>query len=332
VIAPSVLVTGGAGYIGSHAVKALRQQGAAAVVFDDFSAGHREAVAGAHAVVHGSIHDTERLRETIRANRIDAVMHFAAWLSVSDSVRDPAGYYRNNVAGTLSVLDAMVAEGVKHLVFSSTAAVFGNPIETPITETHPKRPINAYGETKLAVERALPHYERAYGLRSIALRYFNAAGADPEGELGEDHDPEVHLVPRAIDAALGRATFEVFGDDYETPDGTCLRDLVHVTDLASAHLLSLEALRAGAASTQYNLGSGRPTSVRAVVASVERVVGRPIPFTMGPRRPGDPGILFASSDRIKHELGWKPRYEDIDTIVETAWRWREAHPNGYRST
>ena len=256
-------------------------------------------------------------------------MHFAAWLSVGESVRVPATYYRNNVVGALSVLDAMVAEEVRHFVFSSTAAVFGNPIETPISESHPRRPINAYGQTKLAIEHALPHYDTAYGIRSIALRYFNAAGADPDGELGEDHAPEIHLIPRAVDAALGRGTFEVFGQDYSTPDGTCLRDYVHVADLASAHVLALKALRGGAATTQYNLGNGRPTSVKDVLDSIERVIGRTVPFTTGPRRAGDPGVLFASSERIRQELGWHPRFEEIDVIVETAWRWRESHPNGY---
>jgi len=326
----SVLVTGGAGYIGSHAVKALRAQGARVVVYDNLSAGHRAATQHASAVVVGDIQDTARLRATIREHDVDAVMHFAAWLSVGDSVRNPAGYYRNNVGGALAVLDAMIAENVRHFVFSSTAAVFGNPIETPITESHPKQPINAYGETKLAIERALAHFDIAYGIKSVALRYFNAAGADPDGELGEDHAPEAHLIPRAIDAALGRDTFQVFGDDYDTPDGTCLRDYVHVSDLASAHLLSLAALRSGAASTQYNLGNGRPTSVKAVLESVERVIGRKVPYTMGPRRPGDPGVLFASSDRIRRELGWVPQFEEIDVIVSTAFRWREAHPNGYR--
>lgn len=325
----SVLVTGGAGYIGSHAVKALAQAGVRVVVFDNMSAGHREATARAAAVVDGDIHDTARLRTAIREHGVDAVMHFAAWLSVGDSVRDPAGYYRNNVVGALSVLDAMVAEGVKHLVFSSTAAVFGNPTETPITESHPTQPINAYGQTKLAIEHALPHYDTAYGIRSVTLRYFNAAGADPEGELGEDHSPELHMIPRAIDAALGRASFQIFGDDYDTPDGTCLRDYIHVTDLASAHVLALEALRGGAASARYNLGNGRPTSVRDVLDAVERVVGRKVPFTLGPRRAGDPGILYASSERIRAGLGWTPRFEAIDVIVETAWRWREAHPGGY---
>jgi UDP-glucose-4-epimerase GalE len=256
-------------------------------------------------------------------------MHFAAWLSVGESVGNPAGYYRNNVVGALSVLDAMVETGVSHFVFSSTAAVFGNPEVTPITEAHRTAPINAYGETKLAIEKALPHYARAYGLRSIALRYFNAAGADPDGELGEHHDPEVHAIPKAIDAALGRDSFQIFGEDYDTPDGTCLRGYVHVSDLAAAHLLALGALRGGAASTIYNLGNGRPTSVRAIVQSVERVTGRTVPHAIGPRRPGDPAILFASSERIRRELGWSPQYEDVDTIVETAWRWRERHPQGY---
>jgi UDP-glucose-4-epimerase GalE len=327
----SVLVTGGAGYIGSHAVKALRLRGARVVVYDNFSAGHREAAVHATATVEGDVHDVARLRGAIREHRVEAVMHFAAWLSVGESVRNPAAYYDNNVVGALRVLDAMLAEGVRHFVFSSTAAVFGNPVETPIGEHHPAAPINAYGETKLAVERALVHYERAYGIRSVTLRYFNAAGADPDGELGEDHDPEQHVIPRAIDAALGRGSFEVYGDDYETPDGTCLRDYVHVTDLASAHVLALEALGNGAPTTRYNLGSGRPTSVRSVIASVEKVVGQRVPFTMGARRPGDPAVLYASSEQITRELRWRPEFEDIDTIVETAWRWRAAHPNGYRS-
>jgi UDP-glucose-4-epimerase GalE len=326
----SVLVTGGAGYIGSHAVKALRAQGTPVVVYDDLSAGHHEATSYASALVVADIHDTARLRAAIREHDVDAVMHFAAWLSVGDSVRNPAGYYHNNVAGAMSVLDAMIAEKVPYLVFSSTAAVFGNPVETPITESHPTQPINAYGQTKLAIEHALPHYDVAYGIKSITLRYFNAAGADPDGELGEDHAPEAHLIPRAVDAAVGRDTFQVFGDDYDTPDGTCLRDFVHVADLASAHHLALGALRNGAASAKYNLGNGRPTSVKTVIDSVERVVGKKVPFTTGPRRPGDPGVLFASSARARSELGWTPRFEDIDVIVETAWRWRDAHPKGYR--
>ena len=330
----AVLVTGGAGYIGSHAVRELASAGHEVVVYDNLSAGHLQAAAnalgGSGQLIEGDIRDTARLREALRSRGIDAVMHFAASLSVADSVRDPIGYYANNVTGALSVLEAMVAAGVLKFVFSSTAAVFGNPVQTPITEDHPTRPINTYGETKLAVERALAHFERAYGLRWVALRYFNAAGADPSGVLGEDHDPELHVIPRAIDAARGTGTFQVFGEDYETPDGTCLRDYVHVTDLASAHMLALGALSDGAASTVYNLGNGRPTSVRQVLDAVERVTGRSVPYTKGPRRSGDPAVLYASSDRIKRELGWQPRYEDIDTIVATAWRWREAHPSGYR--
>ena len=329
----AVLVTGGAGYIGSHAVKALRKAGHRVVIYDNLSAGHREAAyragGGAAELVEGDIGDTARVRNTIETHGIDSIMHFAAWLSVPDSVRDPAGYYRNNVLGALSVLDAMIATGTKHFVFSSTCAVFGNALETPITETHPRRPINAYGESKLTIECALPHYERAYGLRSIALRYFNAAGADPDGELGEHHNPEIHVIPRAIDAAYGRGTFQVFGEDYDTPDGTCLRDYIHVNDLASAHLLALDALKKGAASTAYNLGNGRPTSVRDILNSVERVTGRAVPYTAGPRRDGDPPALYSGSTRARTELGWVPQFEDVDTIVETAWKWRDRHPQGY---
>jgi UDP-glucose-4-epimerase GalE len=326
----SVLVAGGAGYIGSHAVKALRAAGHDVVIYDDLSAGHRTAATRAGAPLEvGDVRDTDRVISVMKAHGVDAVMHFAARLSVGESVTDPAGYYDTNVTGALSVLRAMAGAGVTRFVFSSTAATFGDPIETPITDDHPQRPINTYGETKLAIERALPHFERAYGIRWTALRYFNASGADPDGALGEDHDPEVHVIPRAIDAALGRHAFAIFGEDYETPDGTCLRDYVHVADLASAHVLALDALSAGGPSAAYNLGNGRPTSVREVLAAVERVTGRQVPASRGPRRPGDPAVLYASSDRIKRALGWKPQYEAIDVIVETAYRWRDAHPRGY---
>jgi UDP-glucose-4-epimerase GalE len=333
----TVLVTGGAGYIGSHGVNALAASGHRVVVFDDLSAGHLQAVrllagkygSGEVTFERGNIRDTDRVRDVLRACRADAVMHFAAWLSVGDSVKDPAGYYRNNVLGALSVLEAMAAERAAHFVFSSTAAVFGNPVETPITEDHPKQPINAYGETKLAIERALPHFERAYGIRSVVLRYFNAAGADPGGLLGEDHDPEQHLIPLAL-AATGGGQLRVFGDDYDTPDGTCLRDYIHVSDLADAHVLALRHLQAGGASTAYNLGNGRPTSVRQVIDAVERVTAKKVAWTVAPRREGDPAILFASSARIKRELGWTPTFEDIETIVRTAAVWRDGHPHGYR--
>ena len=324
----TVLVTGGAGYVGSHAVKALRQAGYEVWAYDDLSAGHREAVPGGF-LIEGDIHDGAHLRHALRHHNVSAVLHFAGWLSVSDSVTDPRGYYANNVGGTLTLLGAMVSEGVGQLVFSSSAAVFGEPVETPITEEHPTQPINPYGETKLTVERALPHFERAYGLRSISLRYFNAAGADPDGELGEDHDPETHLIPRAIDAALGGPPLRVFGDDYPTPDGTCLRDYVHVSDLADAHVRALGALERGATTAAYNLGAGRPVSVRQVIAAVERIGKREVPRSLTPRRPGDPAVLYASHAAISRALGWQPRYDDLDAIVETAWRWRAQHPRGY---
>jgi UDP-glucose-4-epimerase GalE len=324
----SILVTGGAGYIGSHVAKALVRAGHQVVVYDNLSAGHREAVRWCDLVV-GDIHDVEQVRETLRRYRVHAVMHFAAWLSVGESVRDPQGYYWNNVEGSLALIRAMLAERARLLVFSSTAAVYGNPDEVPITEGHPARPINPYGDTKLAVERALVHFDHAHGLRSVVLRYFNASGADPDGDLGEDHQPEIHLVPRAIEAVLGGEPLQVFGDDYETTDGTCLRDYVHVSDLADAHLLALGRLEAGGASAAYNLGNGTPFSVRDVIRSVERVAGRAVPWTGAPRRAGDPGVLFASSARIRAELGWEPRFTELDGIVDTAWRWRLAHPNGF---
>lgn len=327
--AGAVLVTGGAGYIGSHAAAALVASGRPVVVYDNLRQGHRGATLGAELVEADTL-DVGCLRSVLASRRVTAVMHFAALALVGDSVVDPAGYYRNNVAGTLSVLEAMAAEGVGHFIFSSTAAVFGEPETVPVDETHPTRPINPYGETKLAVERALPHYDRAYGIRYVCLRYFNAAGADPGGRLGEDHRPERHLIPLALDAASGGAALKVFGSDYPTPDGTCLRDYIHVTDLAQAHLLALQALEAGRGSAAYNLGNGRPYSVREVISVVERVTGKQVRHEIAPRRPGDPAVLYASSSRIKAELGWAPALEDLHAIVETAWRWREAHPGGFR--
>jgi len=325
-----VLVTGGAGYIGSHAAKALRQAGYRVVVFDSLVAGHREAVLHGE-LVEGDITDLDAVRHALRQHRIWAVMHFAAFLDVGESVRQPARYYRNNVTGALTVLEAMALDEVKLLVFSSTCATYGEPIETPITEAHPQKPINSYGESKLAVERALPHFERAHGIHSVALRYFNAAGADPDGELGEDHAPEIHIIPRAIEAATGGRGLQVFGDDYPTPDGTCLRDYIHVTDLADAHVRALEAIADTGTSGVYNLGTGRPHSVREVIDAVERVTGQHVPWTLAPRRDGDPAVLYAAAEKAQRELRWTPRFTDLDSIVRTAWNWHQRHPHGYGS-
>ena len=324
----TVLVTGGAGYIGSHAAKVLRQAGHRVVIYDNLSAGHREAALGAPLIV-GDTGDVETMRRAIRDSGASAVMHFAAWLSVPDSVRDPAGYYRNNVTGTIGTLEAMAAERCHQFVFSSTCAVYGEPVETPIRETHPTSPVNSYGQTKLAIEHALPHFERAYGIRSVRLRYFNAAGADPDGELGEDHAPEIHVIPRAIEAARGGPPIEVFGEDYATPDGTCLRDYIHVMDLADAHLRALAWLQDGGASGSYNAGTERPTSVKDVIAAVEKVTGLPVARRSAPRRPGDPAILYASAERIRRDLGWVPQRPDLETIVADAWNWHAKHPRGF---
>jgi UDP-glucose-4-epimerase GalE len=324
----TVLVTGGAGYIGSHAAKALRAAGHRVVIYDNLSAGHREAALGA-PLIEGDTADVDAVRRAIRESGATAVMHFAAWLSVPDSVRDPAGYYRNNVTGTIGTLEAMAAEACRQFVFSSTCAVYGEPVETPISETHPTAPVNAYGQTKLAIEHALPHFERAYGIRSIRLRYFNAAGADPDGEIGEDHAPEIHVIPRAIEAAQRGVPIDIFGEDYPTPDGTCLRDYIHVTDLADAHLRALTWLQSGGASGTYNLGTERPTSVRDVIAAVERATGLPVPRRSAPRRAGDPAVLYASAGKIRRDLGWIAQRPDLDTIVADAWRWHSRHPRGF---
>ena len=323
-----MLVTGGAGYIGSHAAKALHQAGYRVVVFDNLVAGHRAAVKFGE-LVEGDIVDTAAVRGALRRHEISAVMHFAAFLDVGESVREPAKYYRNNVTGALSVLEAMAAESVRHFVFSSTCATYGEPLETPIAETHPQAPINSYGESKLAIERALPHFATAHDLKYVALRYFNASGADPGGEIGEDHSPEIHVLPRAIEAATGGRGLQVFGDDYPTPDGTCLRDYIHVTDLADAHLKAFERIAGGGASGAYNLGTGTPHSVREVIDAVARVTERQVPWTLAPRRPGDPAILYAAAQKARAELGWTPALGDLETIVRTAWDWHRTHPRGY---
>ena len=327
-----VVVTGGAGYIGSHAVRALSDAGHAVAVLDDLSAGHAQAVPAGVPLVRARIHDRAAVAQLLADHRADAVMHFAAWLAVGESVLRPIDYYQNNVNGTLSVLEAMRDAGVKRFIFSSTCAVYGEPSRVPIDESAAKQPINAYGETKLMIERALPHLERAYGIRWIALRYFNAAGAHPDGTIGEDHADEIHVIPLAIRAANGGAPLRVFGEDYPTPDGTCLRDYIHVSDLADAHLGALEALERGAPSDAFNVGTGTPHSVRSVIDTVSRVVGRPVAWESAPRRPGDPAVLYAAADRARNELGWRPNYTDLEVIVRHAWQWHQSHPRGYRGS
>ena len=326
--ARTVLVTGGAGYIGSHAAKALSLAGHRVVVFDNLIAGHREAIKFG-PFVEGDIADVTAVRDAIRRHQVFAVMHFAAFLDVSESTREPARYYRNNVIGALGVLEAMAAESVRYFILSSTCAIYGEPRETPIAETHPQHPINSYGETKLAIERALPHFERAHGMRWSALRYFNAAGADPAGQIGEYHVPEIHLIPRALAAAAGGPDLPVFGDDYPTPDGTCLRDYIHVSDLADAHVRALDVLVETGKSDAFNLGTGVPQSVRQVIDTVERVTGRRVSWTLAPRRAGDPAVLYAAAQKAQTGLGWAPRLSDLESIVGTAWAWYQSHPHGY---
>jgi UDP-glucose-4-epimerase GalE len=324
-----VLLTGGAGYVGSHAGRVLRQAGHEVWIYDNLSYGHRSAVPADRLVV-GDLMEREKLAATFRDRRIDAVMHFAAFCYVGESVTEPAKYYQNNIVGTLSLLDAMRDAGVQRIVFSSTCATYGEPETVPITEAEKQHPINPYGFTKLAIERALADYARAYGIGYAALRYFNASGAAADGSIGEDHDPETHLIPLVLQVALGqRAEVLVFGDDYPTPDGTCLRDYIHVADLASAHVLALEALEGGAPSNAFNVGTGVPHSVRQVLDAVARVAGRPVPADIGPRRDGDPSALYAANDRIRATLGWTPQHASLDDIVASAWRWHDTHPEGY---
>jgi UDP-glucose 4-epimerase len=317
-----VMVTGGAGYIGSVVTEELLRKGDQVVVYDNLYKGHREAVVEGAAFVKGDLLDTAFLRETLVQHQVEAVVHMAADSLVGESVKEPAKYYRNNVLGGLSLLDAMREAKVPWLVFSSTAAVYGEPAKQPIEETDPTQPTNPYGETKLAFERALRWYE-AYGLRFVSLRYFNAAGATDR--CGERHNPETHLIPLILQAAAGqRPEITIFGDDYPTPDGTCVRDYIHVVDLAQAHVLALHALAKGHPSSIYNLGcGGEGYSVRQVIDCARRVTGRDIPVRMGPRRPGDPAVLIASSERIMRELHWRPTQQRLDAIVESAWRWMQ---------
>ena len=319
-----VLVCGGAGYIGSHMVRHLVACGHDVVVFDNLSTGHREAV-GAATLAVGDLLDPAALQALFAAHRFEAVMHFCALSLVGVSVSEPYQYYQNNVTGTLNLLLAMRAAGVGKLVFSSTAAVFGHPETELIDETHPTRPINPYGASKLMVERILADAALAYGLRSMTLRYFNAAGADPSGEIGESHQPETHLIPNVLRAALGNGSgLKVFGDDYATRDGTCVRDYVHVNDLASAHWKGIEYMAAHDGAHVFNLGNGRGFTVLEVIEAASRVSGVQIAFERVPRRAGDPPVLVASSAKARESLGWSPEFTDVNAIIESAWRWHQA--------
>lgn len=322
----AILVTGGAGYIGSHAVLSLKQAGYTVIVLDNLVYGHRELVEDVLQVklICGDINDRALLDQIFTQHQIEAVMHFAAYAYVGESVTNPAKYYRNNVAGTLTLLEAMVAAGVSKLVFSSTCATYGVPQQLPIPETHPQNPINPYGMSKLMVEAMLTDFDHAYGLRSVRFRYFNAAGADPSGRLGEDHNPETHLIPLVLLTALGkRESIAVFGQDYDTPDGTCIRDYIHVTDLAEAHVQGLAYLLEGGATEVFNLGNGNGFSVQDVIATAARVTGRSIPVVMADRRPGDPAVLVGSAVKASQILNWKPLYPELDVIVEHAWKWHQ---------
>lgn len=318
-----ILVVGGAGYIGSHMVKDLLDAGCHVITLDDLSTGHRELLPGGE-FVEGGLGDSVLLDKLFSTHKISAVMHFAAFSLVGESVEKPLKYYRNNMAATAELLDSMIRHSVKRFIFSSTAAVYGEPVDIPITESHPCTPTNPYGESKIAVERMLKDCDSAYGLKYISLRYFNAAGADRSGEIGERHRNETHLIPLVLEVAAGRReNIKIFGTNYPTPDGTCIRDYIHVSDLSGAHLLALNSLLSGGDSAVYNLGNNRGYSVREVIELSRKVTGKPIPAIEADKRPGDPAILIASSDKIKKNLGWKPEYEDLETIIKTAWKWHQ---------
>jgi UDP-arabinose 4-epimerase len=319
----NILVTGGAGYIGSHACKALAEAGYVPVAFDNLVFGHRWAVRWG-PFVQGDILDRQSLDAVFETFKPEAVIHFAAFAYVGESMSDPGKYYRNNVAGTLTLLEAMRDHDVEQLVFSSTCAVYGHPQSVPITEEHPCHPVSPYGASKWMVERMLDDFQFAHALRSIRLRYFNAAGADPGGEIGESHDPETHLIPLALDAAAGiRPGITIFGDQYPTRDGTCIRDYIHVSDLAQAHLLALRALESGATGRAYNLGNGLGFTVKEVIAAAEAVTGRTIRVRNGPARAGDPAALVGDAGKIQQDLGWRPAHADLQAIVKSAWRWHQ---------
>ncbi len=317
-----VLITGGAGYIGSHVNKLLVKRGIRTVVFDNLCRGHREFLLWGE-FEEGDLSDIERIRDVFRKHRIGAVMHFSAFTYVGESVDDPLAYYANNTANTLNLLRVMREFQVQQFIFSSTAAIFGDPIDIPIMETHVKRPINPYGRSKLMIEEIIGDCSIAYGLRAVSLRYFNAAGADPEMEIGEWHEPETHLVPLVLDAAIGaRDHIDIYGTDYDTPDGTCVRDYINVTDLAEAHVAALEYLFRGGKTDAFNLGNGKGFSVRQVIEAARKVTGREIRTVESPRRPGDPAVLVADAGKAMSVLGWRPRCDTLEGIIETAWKWR----------
>ncbi len=324
----TILVTGGAGYIGSHVVKELLRQGHQPIIYDNLQTGHRKAVKDA-LFIEGDLADQERLKETFHSYPIEAVMHFAGDCLVGESVKDPLKYFNNNVINSLQLLEFIEENNIKIFVFSSSAAVYGEPEKIPITEEHPCIPTNPYGETKWIFEKVLQAFQDLGKLNYIPLRYFNAAGADPEGKLGEDHFPETHLIPLVLKAALNGDSVPIYGTDYNTPDGTCIRDYIHVTDLAQAHILALNKLEKGEISEIYNLGNGNGYSVREVVETARKVTGKKIVSIESSRRPGDPARLVASSEKIRKKLGWVPKYPDLETIIETAWKWHRNHPNGY---
>ncbi len=318
-----ILVTGGAGYIGSHGVRQLQRAGYQTLIVDNLIYGHRDFAEKSEHLI-GDLQDAAFVQDVFARYQIRAVMHFAAFAYVGESVKEPAKYYRNNLVATLNVLDAMRQHGVKLFIFSSTCATYGEPEEIPIAETHPQRPINPYGRSKLMVEHILHDYDAAYGIKFVSLRYFNAAGADPEGGIGEDHTPETHLIPLLLDVAIGkRESITIYGNDYPTPDGTCIRDYIHVTDLADAHVLGLKYLEAGGKSDVFNLGNGNGFSVKDVHAMAEWVTGKPIKAIIGERRAGDPARLIASAEKAKRILGWQPRFADLETIIRTAWQWHQ---------
>lgn len=325
----AVLVTGGAGYIGSHTVAELLSRGEEVVVVDSLETGHKAAVLGGKLYAC-DLRDEAAMKKVFAEQEIEAVIHFAANSLVGESMSNPGKYYHNNVYGTLCLLERMKEVGVGNIVFSSTAATYGNPERVPIEESDRTEPTNAYGETKLAMERMMRWFDEAHGIQYVSLRYFNAAGAHESGRIGEDHKPETHLIPIILQVALGqREAISIFGDDYSTEDGTCIRDYIHVQDLADAHVLALKKLREGGGSAVYNLGNGRGYSVREVVEAARRVTGHPIPAKVEPRRAGDPAILVASSERTVAELGWAPKRTSLETIIESAWKWHQAHPQGY---